>query len=611
MKSITKYTLIIFALATAVPGNAYGQIRVFAQVDTSKDIYMGENFAYNIIIEGENKPGQVDLSRLAKYTPQSAGNRDVSQTTFSFVNGKTTQKKIKRYVMSYSLSTQQTGQAQIPPTAVTIDGRTYTTNPVVVNILKPGTTDKLDFEVTLSEQQCYVGQPVILTVKFYISADIGDFQFNIPALSSNSFYIEDPDILSQQVKQFRLNTGMSVFVSQSRVLHKGKESILLAFSKVLIPKHPGKIEIGVSSVSADVVVGRARTRDSFFDDFSIFGPRRQYKRFMVSSPSKTLTVLALTEEAKPAGFYGLVGRYTISASATPTKVNVGDPITLTIKIGGSKYLKPVQWPALEQIPELAANFKIPSQKSSPTIQNGFKVFTQTIRANNDKIAAIPPIPLAFFDADKGKHVVAKTEPIKLEIEPTKILTNADVEGRDFAPVNKEVEAIKKGLSANYEGPDVLRNMSFSPLGAAINPHYVFLWTVPLLGLISSSLFKLFMQNSPEKAILKHKRSALGKALSQLKKITSAELQQRQELLASIMKQYIGERFNKTTGSLTADDCYEVIFSATQDMQTAGKYRDIITECEAARYAAMDADVDDVQIKEAVSLVRNIEKKSKK
>lgn len=611
MKSITKYTLIIFALATAVPGNAYGQIRVFAQVDTSKDIYMGENFAYNIIIDGENKPGQVDLSRLAKYTPQSAGNRDVSQTTFSFVNGKTTQKKIKRYVMSYSLSTQQTGQAQIPPTAVTIDGRTYTTNPVVVNILKPGTTDKLDFEVTLSEQQCYVGQPVILTVKFYISADIGDFQFNIPALSSNSFYIEDPDILSQQVKQFRLNTGMSVFVSQSRVLHKGKESILLAFSKVLIPKHPGKIEIGVSSVSADVVVGRARTRDSFFDDFSIFGPRRQYKRFMVSSPSKTLTVLALTEEAKPAGFYGLVGRYTISASATPTKVNVGDPITLTIKIGGSKYLKPVQWPALEQIPELAANFKIPSQKSSPTIQNGFKVFTQTIRANNDKIAAIPPIPLAFFDADKGKHVVAKTEPIKLEIEPTKILTNADVEGRDFAPVNKEVEAIKKGLSANYEGPDVLRNMSFSPLGAAINPHYVFLWTVPLLGLISSSLFKLFMQNSPEKAILKHKRSALGKALSQLKKITSAELQQRQELLASIMKQYIGERFNKTTGSLTADDCYEVIFSATQDMQTAGKYRDIITECEAARYAAIDADVDDVQIKEAVSLVRNIEKKSKK
>jgi len=70
-------------------------------------------------------------------------------------------------------------------------------------------------------------------------------------------------------------------------------------------------------------------------------------------------------------FYGLVGRYMISASAAPTKVSVGDPITLTIKIG-AEYLKPVQWPELEQISELSENFKMPSQKSSPTIENGLR-----------------------------------------------------------------------------------------------------------------------------------------------------------------------------------------------------------------------------------------------
>ena len=592
-------------------GKADGQIRVFAQVDTTKDIYVGENIAYNIIIDGENKPGQVDLTGLAKYNPQSAGNRDISQTSISIVNGKTTQKITKRYIMSYSLQAKREGQIQLPAVAVTLGGKTYQTNPVQLNILKPGMTDKLDLEVTLSEQRCYVGQPVILTVKFYISADIGDFQFNIPAFSSDSFYIEDPDISNQQVKQFRLNTGMTIFASQSRVVHKGKESILLAFSKVLIPKNSGKIETGVSSVSADVTVGRARSRDSFFDDFSIFGSRKQYKRFMVSSPPQMLTVLALPEEAKPASFYGLVGRYTISASATPTKVNVGDPITLTIKIGGSKYLKPIQWPALEQIPELVTNFKIPSQTSSPTIQNGFKVFTQTIRANYDKVAAIPPIPLAFFDADKGEYVTAKTKPIKLEVEPTKILTNADMESRDFVPMNKEVEAIKKGLSANYEGPDVLRNMSFSPLGAAVSVHYFFLWATPLLGLISSSLIKLSMQTSPEKETLKRKRSAFGRTIRQLKKIGATDSQQRHDLLASIMKQYIGERFDKTVGSLTAEDCHEVIFSSTQDMQTANKYRDIITECEAARYASMDANFDAEQVNKVIGLVRNIKNKSKK
>lgn len=611
MKSTTKYILVIFALATAVPGNVYGQIRVFAQVDTSQDIYVGENFVYNIIIDGDNKPGQINLTTLAKYNPQSAGNRDVSQTSINIVNGKTTQKIIKRYVMSYSLYAQQEGQIQLPAVAVTLGGKTYQTNPVQLNILKPGITDKLDLDITLSEQRCYVGQPVISTVKFYISADISDFQFNIPAFSSNAFYIEDPDVSNRQVKQFRLNTSMTVFASQSRIVHKGKDSILLAFSKVLIPKHSGKIEIGASSVSANVAVGRARSRDSIFDDFGFFGSRKQYKRFMVSSPSKTLTVLALPEETKPSGFYGLVGRYTISVSATPTKVNVGDPITLTIKIGGSKYLKPVQWPALEQIPELATNFKIPSQKSSPTNQNGFKVFTQTIRANNDKVAAIPPIPLAYFDSDKGGYVIAKTEPIKLDVEPTKILTNVDLEGRDFVPVNKEVEAIKKGLSANYEGPDVLRNMSFSPLGAAVSLHYVLFWSAPLLGLISSSIIKLFIQTSPEKAALKRKLSAYGRAVRQLKKIRSTDSQQRHELLASIMKQYIGERFDRTAGSLTADDCYQAIFSATQDMQIANKYRDIIMACEAARYASMDANFDAEQVDKVFGLIRNIKKKSKK
>jgi len=609
MKAFTEFTLIVFALIAAVSGEAFGRVQVFAQVDSSEDIYVGESFTYNIIIDGENKPGQVDLAPLSKYNPQSVGNRDVSQTSISIINGRTSKSITKRYVMSYLLTANQAGQIQLPSVKVTLAGKTYQTNPVQVNILKPGTTDQLDLEVTLSEQQCYVGQPVIMTIKFYISADIGDFRFNIPAFNSDAFYVEDPDFSGRQVKEYRLITGMSVFVSQYRVVHKGKDSVLLTFSKVLIPKHSGQIQIEPTTVSADVAVGRVRLRDRFFDDF--FSSRKNYKRFMVSSQPLTLSVSPLPQENEPAQFYGLVGRYTISSSATPTKVSVGDPITLTIKVGGSKYLTPVRWPALEKVPELAANFKIPTQKASPTIQNAYKVFTQTIRANNDKITEIPPIPLAFFDADKGEYTVAKSEPIKLKVSPTKILTTNDLEGRDFAPVNKEVEAIKKGLSANYEGLDVLENMAFSPLAATVSPGYAALWSLPLTALLLSLLIRLFTHTTPEKTALKRRRQAYGKAVSQLKKISSAQPQQWHELLVSTMKQYIGQRFDKMAGSLTADDCHEIIANTTQDIQTADKYRETIAGCEAVRYASADANVDTGQIKEVIELVRTIEKKSKK
>jgi hypothetical protein len=609
-----KNAFITFAFLGLWTGSITAQVRVFAQVEKSADIYVGEKFGYHIIIDGENKPGQVDLTPLAEHNPQSAGNRDISQTSISIINGETTKKIIKQYIMSYSLTANQAGRINLPPVTVTIDGKNYQTNSVEVNILQPGTTDQLDLEVALSEQKCYVGQPIIMTIKFYVSTDIGDFQFNIPAFTNDAFYLEEPDISNPQAKEYDLGNGITVLASQYRTNHKGKDSILLSFSKVLIPKYSGEIEIQPTSVSADVVVGRARSRDpfadnGFFGDF--FGAQKEYKRFMVSSSPLKLTVLPLPEQGKPSGFYGLVGRYTITASAAPTKVNVGDPVTLTIKIGGSKYLKPVQWPALEQLSELAQNFKIPSEKATPTIENDCKVFTQTIRPNNDKITEIPPIPLAYFDAEKGAYAVAKTEPIKLDVAPSKVLTNADLEGRDFTPVNKEVESIKKGLSANYEGLDALTNQTFSSLSAAVSPGYAVIWACPLALVVVSAAIKLSTHTTAEKIAAKRKRSAAGKAISQLKKISSTDTRRRHELLALVMKQYVGDRFDKTAGSLTGEDCCEVIIGATQDGLIADRYKKIVADCEAAHYTSAEKSIDTAQIKEVVKLIQSIEKKCRK
>jgi len=608
MKSKAGYILIICVLIVTTVCLAAAKIQVFAQVDTSQDIYVGESFTYNVIIDGENKPGQVDLAPLAQYNPRGTGNRDVSQSSVTIINGRMTKSATKRYVMSYALTAGWAGRIQLQPLTVTIDGKDYRTNPVDVNILQPGTTDKLDLEVKLSDTSCYVGQPVIMTVNFYIMADVGDFSFTVPSFAGDVFILEDPDLSGRGAKEYRLSSGVHVFASQYRVTHKGRDSILLTFSKVLIPKYAGQIQLAPTSVSADVAVGRQRRRGGFFDDF--FG-RTQYKRFMAKSGPLTLTVLPLPQEGKPPEFYGLVGRYAISASASPTEVNRGDPITLTIKIGPNKYLKPVQWPALEQIPEMVQNFKIPSERSSPTIGKGFKVFTQTIRPSNNDVTRVPPIPLAFFDVDKGEYVVARTEPIELKVAPARKLTAADLVGRDFAPASKEVEAIRKGLSANYESGDILTNQSFSPLGAATTLPYAAVWALPLVALISSSLIKLFTHTTPERIAARRRRRACAAAIAQLKKIDHNTSRQPHEALAAAMKQYIGQRFDRIAASLTAHDCYEIVSAATNDPQAADTYRDIIDQCESARYAGGQTAIDSAKIKEVIELIRNIEKKSKK
>jgi hypothetical protein len=590
-----RFKIIVLAAAIATVFTSAARaadVRVSAVVDASRDIYAGDQFTYRIVIDGYDQPGEADLSPLAAYRPRPAGGGNNSQTSISIINGKTTTNEVRQYVMNYVLTAPQAGPMHIPPVTVTVGGTQYQTNEVVLNVTKPGTTELLELETTLSQEKCYAGQPVILTVKFYRYANIGDYQFNIPAMDSDDFVIEELEGGAGQAKQNRVNRG-------------GREAILLSFNKVLIPKRTGELDLGTPSVSADVAVGRTRSRDDIFGDF--FGSSVQYKRFSVSAQPMKLIVSPLPNLNAPAGFYGLVGRYTITAEATPTKVSVGDPITLTIRIAGD-YLKSIRWPAIERMPAFADNFKIPSEVASPVIENGVKVFTQTLRPANDKITEIPAIPLVYFDADKEQYLTAKSEPIKLEVSPTKILTTADVEGHDFTPAGREVEAIKKGISANYEGTDYLVNVGFSIASAVASPVYLAGWLLPLAVLVGSIVTKAFVKMTPEQAAKKRRRKAAGKAIAGLKRVTQEN--NRYEVLASMMKQFVGERFDKVAGSLTADDCSRAIIEGTGNSVAAGRFSDIISDCEAARYAPVQLKLDTTTINNVIKLIRIIDKKSK-
>jgi hypothetical protein len=597
MKCFTGYVLLTIAVLGWQVDRACGEIRVHATVDSATEIYPGDSFIYSIVIEGGDKAAQVDLGPIAKYNPQPTGNQSSVQ-----IVGRTT---TTTYTMNYSIAVSRPGKIRLDPVTVTVRGKRFRTNPVVVTVSKPGKTDKLKLECLLSEKKCYVGQPIVMTVKWYIMAEVRNSVFNVPVFGSKDFYFEDMhEGRSARRGQMYSISNVPVLITEEHKLINGVRTGIISFSKVLIPKRSGRLLLEPVSVATNVAVGRVRTRDIF----SRY--RTQYERFSVNSDSIELEVLPLPEQGRPVEFYGLVGRYNISASAKPTTVSVGDPITLTIRIGG-RYLKPIQWPSLEKVASLAGHFKIPTEKSPATIERGSKVFTQTIRASDANVREIPAIGLAYFDPAQGKYVVAKSEPIKLTVTPTKVLTISDMQGLDFAPVNKEIEAIKQGLSENYIGHDVLENMSFSAWGAAFSAGYATVWGVPLLALIFSCVYRVFGDRSPGKVAARRRRTAAGRAVKQLRTLGGTVADQRHELLVSAMKQYVGERFDKTSASLTPYDCEQAIVSATGDSETAEQYCDMIADCEAARYASGQTDVDSPEVNKAIDLVRMIEKKSKR
>jgi len=561
---------LLFVLLTSVISPA--AVRVYAKVETETAIYPGDQFLYSVVVEG-GRPSKIDLSPLAAFNPRSAG----SGSSMDLISNRTV------ISQNYAIAAGKAGPLHLPGVAVVVDGQTYTTNPVDVMISAPGATDQMTLEFSLSQKQCYVGQPLVMTVTWAIIGRAEGGAFNVPVFQSGDFYIEDLSEPANVQPAQRISLhGVPVTIVGARQMIRGVEADGLAFRKILIPKQAGRLRLEPITATANLAVGRERTGD-FFNPY-----RLRFQRVSVQSGAVELDVQPLPATGKPPQFYGLVGQYTIAASAAPTKVNVGDPITLTIRIGGHPYLKPVEWPALEQVPELAAGFKIPAEKASPVLEGGAKVFTQTIRAKSDKVTQVPAIPLAYFDPARGSYVVARTEPIKLEVAPTKVLTNVDVQGTTASgPVNREVEVIRQGLSANYYGPEVLENQSFPILSVATNPLYAALWSVPLLTLIVSTVVKLAGRTSPESLARKRRRRAAGVALAQLKRVSGAEPGQRHELLLAAMKGYLGERFDKVAASLTADDCHRIVTDSTGDVATAARYKELIDTCEAARYARVE------------------------
>jgi len=202
-------------------------------------------------------------------------------------------------------------------------------------------------------------------------------------------------------------------------------------------------------------------------------------------------------------------------------------------------------------------------------------------------------------------------PIPLEVEQSLVLTGADIEGLQSVTLSKQVEAIRQGISANYEDPDCLVDRTFSPLAALVSPAYGLLWAGPLMALLVSAGARVLGRNDLRKQAATRRRKARPVAARRLKAVPAASGSERPAQMVEAMRQYVGDCFGRVPGSLTADDCCRIIHQACGDADAAGRYRDIMAQYEASRYAPAQAAVDDAAVAEVIELIRRIDAKTRK
>lgn len=597
-------------------------LRVQAAVEKNR-VYVGEPFILQIQVDGADDPEQPDIGPLTDFNVTFAGGQQNDSQSISIINGNMTRVSQKGYIFNFQLSAKKRGELVIPALPVKVDGQTLYTEPVTVAAIPPEQRSDLKLRLSFSKKEAYVGEPVRLKVTWYIGKSVNGFSFNLPVLDDPRFDVEIP---SKQPGAGSANELVKVPLGNRQVLAvkgmgqlDGRQFTTVSFSLILFPKKAGTLTLPGSTVSCQVFAGYHQMlqhdpfghffQDNLFNNFFNQG-MGQYETAVVPANAPQIHIKSLPTAGRPASFTGLVGVYSIATQATPTKVHIGDPITLTILVTGPPYLDNVELPPLRQLPAFQAGFKIPDERAEGQVQGRSKVFTQTIRAKRTSVTRIPPVELSFFNTETGRYETARSEAIPLTVEKTKIITAQDAEGGIMPAVGSELTSQNKGIAQNYEGRDALQPQT------PIRGYWALTRAWLLLLLLPPLFFGLYLlgylvqrQRQKDPAGLKA-RKALPLFLKEIRQLPAAPDEAAYLQLASALRRYLGSRLQQNAVAITYADVEACLVDKGVPAAVCDALRTLFDVCEAARYggAASQRNEDWLQLRErATSTVRQLDK----
>ncbi|MDE0008999.1 MAG: hypothetical protein OXS50_12045, partial [Gammaproteobacteria bacterium] len=136
---------------------------------------------------------------------------------------------------------------------------------------------------------------------------------------------------------------------------------------------------------------------------------------------------ALPETARPPTFVNAIGTgYAIDVSASRTVVGAGEPIELTIRIGGDGALDGLSLPNLHDAGLPAEQFTVLEPPDVGQVDVSTKTFDATVRVMAEGVGEIPAIAFSWFDPVAGEYRTAWSRPVALSVGAGEVVGVTDV-----------------------------------------------------------------------------------------------------------------------------------------------------------------------------------------
>lgn len=475
---ISKMTKLTSFLASLIMAYSVTSFAAVAQTPTvqvmidSEEIFVGESFILQAVVEGVDSSEQPDMNPLEEdFTVQFENEQSMNSTSVVIVNGRMTRQENLRTVYQYRVTPKKAGDLTVPPIYVRFDGKMITSRPKQIRVLEPEPQEYVIIEVSSDRDRVYPTQNFQVNLKILVR-ELPDsnqdplipIRRNPPSLSVP--WIEQVEglrlqeergrwlqnLLSDQGYGFSINdySSRSGFLfdgprialfdlvrgKETRKLEDGEEAQFFRYeiTQTFAAIRPGKYTFGPATVRGTFVVDSVG---------------REYRGKKIAASTKPLeVVVSEVPTPRPIGFIGGIGKFSASLDISPTNARIGDPMTLTLDITGqtADSLEQVFAPDLSQFEVIAKDFEVMDRSPVGKLERNHKVFTYGIRPRS-KLDGFPELEFSSFDPTTESFVEFKSSAIPLKIEPGSALSISELAGAR----SSKSTTIKQDKSGIFQG----------------------------------------------------------------------------------------------------------------------------------------------------------------
>jgi hypothetical protein len=495
-----------------------------------------------------------------------------SSQNFSIVNGAMS----STVAVNYSVTPLREGEFTIPALTATVNGESLSTTPLKLIVTKASapTAEAVNsgnevafLKLVFPKPSVYVGESGVARLELYLRDDVQNFgDFQITSSPTDGF---NAGKLMERPNQRR----------RAQVGNRSYTVIPMEFPLTAV--RTGPLTLGPIAASVVVILpSRDRGGDPFFRQFFNQGEQKQ---MTLATDPVSVESLPLPEAGKPANFTGAVGQFDLAASAGPTTVTVGDPVTIRAQISGRGALEALTLPALESW----QNFKTypPTTKLETTDRYGFqgtKTFELIVSPLNTDVHELPPLTFSFFNPEDGQYHTLTNAAVPLTVKA------ASATPLPTIAVNKPAAPESQTPQEILPPKGKLGTLSQTKTPLVAQPVFLAAQSLPVLAFLAALIWRKREDNLANNPRLRRRRAVaqiVAGGLVELKEHAAAnEPDKFFATLFRLLQEQLGERLDCPASAITENvvDEHTLLRGAPDALRNA--LREQFQLCNQARYA---------------------------